>query len=79
MDDHKVEGGQCCGGSGACGSSGCSCPHHKMVPLFIFLIGLAFLLGNLEVVSAKTVGLVWPILLGLIGLQKLFGGKCKCC
>ena len=67
----------CCGGNGA--KTGCSCPHHKTVPVFIFLIGLFFLLGNLGVVSASTTSYVWPILLMLIGLQKMFGGMCKCC
>lgn len=80
MDDKHMEGGACCGGGGGkCGSGGCSCPHHKMIPLFIVLIGLAFLLGNLGYLSAKVVGIAWPILLGLIGLQKMLGGKCKCC
>lgn len=80
MDEHKMEGGGCCGGNGGgCGSGGCKCPHHKMVPLSVFLIGLTFLLGNLGTLSVRTVGIVWPILLGLIGLQQLFGYKCKCC
>ncbi|MBI4142500.1 hypothetical protein HY480_01335 [Candidatus Uhrbacteria bacterium] len=78
MDEHKMEGGGCCRGNGG-GGGGCKCPHHKMFPLFVFLIGLTFLLGNLGTLNAQTVGIVWPILLGLIGLQKLFSGRCKCC
>jgi hypothetical protein len=57
----------------------CSCPHHKMVPIFIVLIGLAFLLNALGVLSDRLTALAWPTLLMLIGLQKLFGGCCKCC
>lgn len=57
----------------------CRCPHHKMVPLFITLLGLVFLLGNVGVLSGGFVGIAWPILLLLIGLQKLSRGMCKCC
>lgn len=57
----------------------CKCPHHKAVPLFIALIGLAFLLQAFGVLSAGFVAIAWPILVLLIGLQKLFGGGCKCC
>jgi hypothetical protein len=56
----------------------CSCPHHKMVPILIVLLGLTFLLGTMDVFSALVVGYIWPILLILIGLQKIFGGMCKC-
>ncbi|MCX6714363.1 MAG: DUF5668 domain-containing protein [Candidatus Uhrbacteria bacterium] len=57
----------------------CPCPHHKAVPLFITLIGLAFLLKALGYMSAGTVDIAWPILLVLVGLQKMMGGACKCC
>ena len=57
----------------------CSYPHHKMVPIFITLIGLVFLLNALGVVSNGATAIVWPVVVILIGLQKLFGGKCKCC
>ncbi|MDO8598997.1 MAG: hypothetical protein Q7S02_02725 [bacterium] len=82
MDDKHMEGGACCGGGGGgkCGSGGgCACVHHKMPVIAAFLIALAFLLGNLGYLSAKVVGLAWPILLGLGALTKLTGGKCKCC
>ncbi len=57
----------------------CSCPHHKMVPIFIILIGLVFLLGALGVLNDTFVAYAWPILIIVIGLQKLFGNACKCC
>lgn len=57
----------------------CKCPHHKMVPLFIALIGLVFLLQALGTISASFAEIAWPILLILIGLQKMFGGMCSCC
>lgn len=58
----------------------CACKCHKVGPLVIVLIGVTFLLGNLGYVSAQTVGIVWPILLIVLGLKKLGGaGMCKCC
>ena len=60
---------------GAC----CKCPHHLLVPIFILLIGVAFLLQALNVLSASFVAITWPILLILIGLQKIVGSACKCC
>ncbi len=57
----------------------CSCPCHKVVGLFIALIGLTFLLGALGVVSARTVSILWPFLVMLAGIQIVFRNKCKCC
>ena len=57
----------------------CGCPCHKMSGIFIVLIGVAFLLGNLGVISAHAVGIAWPVLLILAGLKKTFRGMCKCC
>ncbi len=57
----------------------CRCPHHKMVPLGIVLIGLVFLLQALNVLAASTAAVAWPVILILIGLQKMMGGMCKCC
>ncbi len=64
------EGMTCCG---------CKCPHHVVVPVLITLIGVAFLLQALGVLSAYANSIIWPILLILIGLQKAFGSLCKCC
>jgi len=57
----------------------CKCPHHKVVPVCIALIGLAFLLMQWNILTATFVGLAWPILLIVIGLTKTFSNKCKCC
>lgn len=65
--------------AGACGEKRCGCMHHGFIPVLVVLFGLLFLLGNLGVVSARTVDVGWPILVGLAGLQKLLEGKCKCC
>ncbi len=57
----------------------CRCPHHKLVPLYIVLIGLAFLLRAFGVLSVSFVAYAWPVLLILIGVQKMCKGMCKCC
>jgi hypothetical protein len=57
----------------------CGCMHHKMIPLLIVLIGVVFLLGNLGKISMETVSIIWPALVILAGLQKMFSGMCKCC
>lgn len=57
----------------------CHCPHHKMIGVFVALFGLTFLLGSLDVISQRVVSITWPILVTLIGLQKVFQTKCTCC
>jgi hypothetical protein len=56
----------------------CSCPHHKVMPIGIILIGLVVLAGQLGWVTMSFVGVAWPILLILIGIGKWMGGSCKC-
>jgi hypothetical protein len=50
-----------------------------MTGLFIALIGLTFLLGALDVLSARLVGILWPFLVLVAGIQIVFRNKCKCC
>jgi len=57
----------------------CGCPHHKVVSILVVLLAAVFLLGNAGVLSPDFVGIAWPIILGVGGLTKLFGGSCKCC
>jgi hypothetical protein len=57
----------------------CKCPHHKMVPLMIALIGLSFLLGELGVLSIHAVNIIWPILVIIGAFTKMGGNNCKCC
>lgn len=57
----------------------CSCACHKMLGLFIALIGLTFLLKSLDVVSPRAAGIIWPFLVLLMGIQIVFRNKCKCC
>lgn len=60
-------------------SHGCKCPHHKVVPIVIVLIGLAFLLEAYNVLTAGFVAIAWPVLVIIAGVTKLFGAGCKCC
>ena len=55
----------------------CNCPHHKVLPWVVVLIGLDFLLGGLGVLAWNFVDITWPILLIIAGGTKLVG--CKCC
>ena len=58
--------------------SHCTCSHHKILPAFLILIGLSFLLTTIGVVSEATNSIVWPVLLIALGLTKLKGGSCSC-
>ena len=57
----------------------CKCPHHRMVPILVTVLGLVFLLGNLNVLTDSFVGIVWPLLVMGAGLTKLNEDRCKCC
>ncbi len=59
----------------------CSCPHHKVIPVLVILLGLTFLLGNWGTISWSTVNTIWPILIIVGGFMKLGNkmGMCKCC
>ena len=47
--------------------------------VFIVLIGVAILLGELDVISWKAGWISISIIVILIGLKKVCGGMCKCC
>ena len=57
----------------------CKCPHHKMIPLSILLIGVVFLLNAFGMLSMNVVSIIWPILVIVIGGTKMAGNSCKCC
>lgn len=61
------------------GEKMCNCPHHKMLPLALLIVGVLFLLQALGVDMGNTVAIVWPILLILWALKKMSKGSCKCC
>ncbi|KND51418.1 MAG: hypothetical protein ABA06_03870 [Parcubacteria bacterium C7867-001] len=58
-------------------SNTCKCPHHKILPIAIILIALAFLLSTLGVVNPMYVAIAWPVLIIIAMIPKL--GTCKCC
>lgn len=57
----------------------CPCPHHKVMPILVVLLGLSFLLTALHVYSAGVNSVIWPIIVILAGLQKMFSRNCSCC
>jgi hypothetical protein len=60
-------------------NNACNCPHHKMGPLLIILLGLLWLLSALNVVSMYALSIILPIVVIAIGLMVLFKGECQCC
>jgi Domain of unknown function (DUF5668) len=62
-----------------CVSEKCPCTHHQIIPLLIIVLGLLFLLANLQLVNYEIVTVLWPILLIVIGMVKIGDHKCKCC
>src|SRR3989338_8353526 len=57
----------------------CRCPHHSLTAIFLVLLAITLILGNTGVIAEHTASIIWPIFLGLIGLQKAFERRCKCC
>ena len=57
----------------------CSCNHHKIVPVLFIIVGLAFLLSDLHILTWGAANLIWPIALIVFGVMKLSKGKCGCC
>ena len=62
-----------------CETKKCCCFCHKVPGLLIILIGVAILLGVLDVISGKAEWITIAILIILIGCKKMCSGKCKCC
>lgn len=60
-------------------TGGCRCPHHFGLAVLVILLGLAFLLQAAGVLTATTVGYIWPSLIILAGVYKLLVGICSCC
>lgn len=46
-----------------------------LIPILIILLSLTFLMESMNMLSHPVVAVVWPILLGLIGLVKLEAAK----
>ena len=59
--------------------SSCECGCHHYTPIVIILFALLFLLKSMGLASSEMVGVVWPILVGLVGIIKLSEHKCDCC
>lgn len=57
----------------------CSCPHHKMIPFLMLLLGVLFLLLAFNLVTWRLASIVWPMLVIVGAVTKLAKGRCKCC
>jgi len=57
----------------------CKCSHHKMGGIFAILFALLFLAGYQGYVTWNLVNWGWPIIVIVVALTKMMGGKCKCC
>jgi len=55
----------------------CKCPHHKVMPIAVILLALAFLAADFNWLSWGAVNIIWPILLIIAVAPKL--ACCKCC
>jgi uncharacterized protein YqgC (DUF456 family) len=62
-----------------CENKKCCCFCHKMPGVLIILIGVALLLGALDVLTPKVEWISIAVLVILIGLKKMCAGMCKCC
>ena len=56
----------------------CRCPHHKLTPFLVVLIGLTFILRVKGYVTGDAASIIWGVLIMCIGFQKLSRGMCKC-
>ncbi len=63
------------------GKNRCACPHHKVFPILIILLGLTFLLQAMGWLTNSTAMMVWPVIVIAAGVMKLAdkSGMCKCC
>lgn len=61
------------------GGMKCQCQHHSMLPVFVILFGILFLLNAFGVIGEYTTAIIWPILVIAAGLSKLTSRRCRCC
>jgi hypothetical protein len=57
----------------------CACPHHKLGPLVIIVLGLIWLFNELGALSWHTTSIILALLVICIGFKKMVMGKCGCC
>ena len=57
----------------------CACFCHKMLGVFIALVGVCGLLAVFDVMNHRTAGIIVCVLVILAGLQTMLRGKCNCC
>ena len=57
----------------------CNCPHHKVVPIMIIIIGLVILVGAFSMLTFQWASILIGVALIVIGGTKLGSRSCKCC
>ncbi len=56
----------------------CGCGCHHYTPIVVILFALLFLVRAMGYVPEPMVAVVWPILVGVIGIIKLSEHQCDC-
>ena len=72
MDNHNEHGEHTAHGMA------CKCPHHKVIPILVIILGLEFLFAELNVLTWAFVNVTWPILIIIAGVVKLNSSNCNC-
>ncbi len=57
----------------------CGCVHHKIVPALLVVFGSLFLLNNYGALADSTLMVMWPLVVIIAGVSKMFSGACSCC
>jgi len=57
----------------------CNCPHHKVIPIIVLLIGLVVLLSAFNIWSGQVETILIGVLILIVGFVKLKSASCKCC
>ena len=57
----------------------CGCMHHKMVPALVVVFGSLFLLNAYGMLADATLMIMWPLVVIIAGIGKMFSSACSCC
>ncbi len=57
----------------------CDCKHHSIVPIVVIIFAAIFLLESLGIISESFVDVLWPLLVGVVGVTMLREKGCGCC
>lgn len=57
----------------------CRCPHHIAIPLIVIAIGVVMLLSVLEVLNGVGVGVIFSLIVIIVGVSMIMNRICGCC